>query len=506
MTGLQQGQSTQEKSNKNTIQAFKARRFDKEVFEMGSNTNVKAAAAGEKTSISQKLQKFGAFLAGMVIPNIGAFIGFGLITAFFLATGWTPDERLATLISPILNNLLPVLIAYTGGKMVGGNRGGVLGAFVTVGAIVAVEGTPMFMAAMILGPFSGLIIKKFDHAIDGKIPGGFEMIVNNFSLGIIGAILCCFAYLVFGPVMHTVTSVLTSGVNWIIAHNALPLSAIFVEPAKVLFLNNALDQMGHSALFMLVPNPGAGLGLLLAYWVFGKGEMKEAAPGMILIHFFGGIHEVYFPYVLSNPITILGMIAAGIVGTGTQTLLNVGTVATPSPGSIFSVIALSPPNCMFGVLLSVVDSCLVSFLLNSIFVRMQYRKNADVTMDASVLPEGIPGAGEETTGAGAKTVDQLDLHDIKLIVVACDAGMGSSAMSAAALKKKIKAEGLPIEVVNYAISKIPAEADLVITHEKLTGTALAAQPNKQHLSISNYLKAPEYDELVERLIDEHEGH
>ena len=484
---------------------------------MSNNTTVISdAPAAEKTSVSQKLQKFGAFLAGMVIPNIGAFIGFGLITAFFLATGWTPDERLATLISPILNNLLPVLIAYTGGKMVGGNRGGVLGAFVTVGAIVAVDGTPMFMAAMILGPISGLLIKKFDHAIDGRIPGGFEMIVNNFSLGIIGAILCCFAYLVFGPVMHAVTRVLTDGVNWIIAHNALPLSAVFVEPAKVLFLNNALDHgifgpigyeqvktMGHSALFMLVPNPGPGLGLLLAYWIFGRGEMKEAAPGMILIHFFGGIHEVYFPYVLSNPITIIGMIAAGIVGTGTQTLLNVGTVATPSPGSIFSVIALSPPNCMVGVLLSVVDSCVVSLLLNSIFVRMQYSKKVtDTELLTADTENGIVPVS--TDASGVRTVDKLDLRNIKLIVVACDAGMGSSAMSAAALKKKVKAVGLPIDVVNYAISKIPQEADLVITHEKLTGTAIAAQPNKQHLSISNYLKAPEYDELVDRLLELHE--
>ena len=484
---------------------------------MSNNTTVISdAPAAEKTSVSQKLQKFGAFLAGMVIPNIGAFIGFGLITAFFLATGWTPDERLATLISPILNNLLPVLIAYTGGKMVGGNRGGVLGAFVTVGAIVAVDGTPMFMAAMILGPISGLLIKKFDHAIDGRIPGGFEMIVNNFSLGIIGAILCCFAYLVFGPVMHAVTRVLTDGVNWIIDHNALPLSAVFVEPAKVLFLNNALDHgifgpigyeqvktMGHSALFMLVPNPGPGLGLLLAYWIFGRGEMKEAAPGMILIHFFGGIHEVYFPYVLSNPITIIGMIAAGIVGTGTQTLLNVGTVATPSPGSIFSVIALSPPNCMVGVLLSVVDSCVVSLLLNSIFVRIQYSKKVtDTELLTADTENGIVPVS--TDASGVRTVDKLDLRNIKLIVVACDAGMGSSAMSAAALKKKVKAVGLPIDVVNYAISKIPQEADLVITHEKLTGTAIAAQPNKQHLSISNYLKAPEYDELVDRLLELHE--
>ena len=474
----------------------------------------------EKTSISQKLQKFGAFLAGMVIPNIGAFIGFGLITAFFLKTGWTPNAKLAKLITPILNSLLPILIGHTGGKMTGGDRGGVIGAFVTVGAIVAVDGTPMFLAAMILGPLSGWCIKKFDNAVDGKIPGGFEMIVNNFSLGIIGGILCCIAYLVFGPAMETVTKVLTNGVNWIVAHNALPLSAIFVEPAKVLFLNNALDHgifgpigyeqvktLGHSALFLLVPNPGAGLGLLLAYWFFGKGEMKDAAPGMILIHFFGGIHEVYFPYVLSNPLTIIGMIAGGIAGTGTLTLLNVGTVATPSPGSIFSVIALSPKDCMFGVLLSVVISCAVSFVINAFFVKRMIAKGGDTSLGESVIPKEAMGNLSSVDNAAVTNDSSLgvagvDIANIKKIVVACDAGMGSSAMSAAALKKKVKAANLPIEVINTAISRIPDDADLIITHKELTGTAKAAQPNKQHLSISNYLQAPEYDQLVERFKNE----
>lgn len=476
----------------------------------------------EKTSISQKLQKFGAFLAGMVIPNIGAFIGFGLITAFFLETGWTPNAKLAKLITPILNSLLPILIGHTGGKMTGGDRGGVIGALVTMGAVVAVDGTPMFLAAMILGPISGWCIKKFDQAVDGKIPSGFEMIVNNFSLGIIGAILCCIAMLVFGPVMETVTSVLTGGVNWIVDHNALPLSAIFVEPAKVLFLNNALDHgifgpigyeqvktLGHSALFMLVPNPGAGLGLLLAYWFFGKGEMKEAAPGMILIHFFGGIHEVYFPYVLANPLTIIGMIGGGIVGTGTLTVLNAGTVATPSPGSIFSVLALSPKSCMLGVILSVVLSCAVSFVLNAFFVKRMVSKGGDTSLGESVIPkEAMGNSGSTKSESAAATNDSslgvagVDIKNIKKIVVACDAGMGSSAMSAAALKKKVKAADLPIEVINTAISKIPEDADLVITHVELTGTAKAAQPNKQHLSISNYLKAPEYDKLVERFKNE----
>ena len=235
--------------------------------------------------------------------------------------------------------------------------------------------------------------------------------------------------------------------------------------------------------------------------------MKDAAPGMILIHFFGGIHEVYFPYVLSNPLTIIGMIAGGIAGTGTLTLLNVGTVATPSPGSIFSVIALSPKDCMFGVLLSVVISCAVSFVINAFFVKRMIAKGGDTSLGESVIPKEAMGNLSSVDNAAVTNDSSLgvagvDIANIKKIVVACDAGMGSSAMSAAALKKKVKAADLPIEVINTAISRIPDDADLIITHKELTGTAKAAQPNKQHLSISNYLQAPEYDQLVERFKNE----
>ena len=236
--------------------------------------------------------------------------------------------------------------------------------------------------------------------------------------------------------------------------------------------------------------------------------MKDTALGMILIHFFGGIHEVYFPYVLSNPLTIIGMIAGGIVGTGTLTILDVGTVATPSPGSIFSVIALSPPSCMFGVILSVVLSCAVSFVVNAFFVKRMIAKGGDTSLGESAIPKEAMGSQESGSASAAVTNDSslgvngLDITHIKKIVVACDAGMGSSAMSAAALKKKVKAADLPIDVINTAISRIPDDADLVITHVELTGTAKAAQPNKQHLSISNYLQAPEYDQLVDRFKNE----
>ena len=470
------------------------------------------------------LQKFGKFLSAMVMPNIGAFIAWGFITALFIADGWIPNAKLASIQPYMLTFLLPMLIAYTGGKQVGGDRGGVMGAIAVMGCIAGVggfDGQPMLMGAMVMGPFAGWVIKKFDKAMDGHMPAGFEMLINNFSVGILGMIVAIIGYFIIGPFMSTVLAVLTAGVNVLVKAKLIPLAAIFIEPAKVLFLNNALDHgifgplgyeqvktLGHSALFLLVPNPGAGLGLLLAYWFFGKGEMKEAAPGMILIHFFGGIHEVYFPYVLANPLTIIGMIAGGIVGTGTLTFLNVGTVATPSPGSIFSVVALSPKNCMFGVLLSVVLSCVVSFLLNAIFVKRMVAKGGDTSLGESVVPKEAMGSSASSNESTAITNDSslgvagIDIKNIKKIVVACDAGMGSSAMSAAALKKKVKAANLPIEVINTAISKIPDDTDLVITHVELTGTAKAAQPKKQHLSISNYLKAPEYDQLVERFKNE----
>ena len=470
------------------------------------------------------LQRFGKFLSAMVMPNIGAFIAWGFITALFIADGWIPNAKLASIQPYMLTFLLPMLIAYTGGKQVGGDRGGVMGAIAVMGCIAGVggfDGQPMLMGAMVMGPFAGWVIKKFDKAMDGHMPAGFEMLINNFSVGILGMIVAIIGYFIIGPFMSTVLAVLTAGVNVLVKAKLIPLAAIFIEPAKVLFLNNALDHgifgpigyeqvktLGHSALFLLVPNPGAGLGLLLAYWFFGKGEMKEAAPGMILIHFFGGIHEVYFPYVLANPLTIIGMIAGGIVGTGTLTFLNVGTVATPSPGSIFSVVALSPKNCMFGVLLSVVLSCVVSFLLNAIFVKRMVAKGGDTSLGESVVPKEAMGSSASSNESTAITNDSslgvagIDIKNIKKIVVACDAGMGSSAMSAAALKKKVKAANLPIEVINTAISKIPDDTDLVITHVELTGTAKAAQPNKQHLSISNYLKAPEYDQLVERFKNE----
>ncbi len=298
--------------------------------------------------LKEKVQKFGKFLSGMVMPNIGAFIAWGFITALFIATGWFPNEQLAAMVDPMLKYLLPVLVGYTGGKVVADTRGGVIGAIATFGVIMGAD-IPMFIGAMIMGPLAGYVIKKFDQVVEGKVPAGFEMLVNNFSVGILGMLLAILGFYAVGPAVVTVTGILKGGVEVVISKGLLPLSAIFIEPAKVLFLNNAINHgiigpigieqaqdLGKSIMFLLESNPGPGLGVLLAYCIYSKGTLKESAPGAAIIHALGGIHEIYFPYVLANPLLLLAPIAGSAAGILVFSIFNVGLVATPSPGSVLT--------------------------------------------------------------------------------------------------------------------------------------------------------------------------
>lgn len=443
-----------------------------------------------------KFQKFGSFLSGMVIPNIGAFIAFGLITAIFIESGWAPNEKIAKLITPILSYLLPILIGYSGGELVHGKRGAVAGAIGTFGLVVGAD-IPMFLGAMIVGPFSGWVIKKFDELFRDKVPNGFEMIVDNFSLGILGGIVCILSFLFIEPVVVSLTNAMANGIETLMNKGYLPLVSFLIEPGRVLFLNNAIDhgimaplgltqvaKVGYSPLFMIIGNPGIGLGILLAYWKFGKGNMKEAAPGAIIIQFLGGIHEIYFPYVLSNPLTLIACIAGQITNIVVMQLLSYGTVYTPSPASIFSVIAMTPKGKYLSMLIVVLSATIVTFLVASIFVKRYYR---NYTEDENIENENLN--------------KDLEIADKKVekIVVACDAGMGSSAMTASSLKKRLKNEGFDIDVIHTSIQAIPDEADLIVVHKELAEAARKKAPNKTRIVISSYINPKEFDDLVDLL-------
>lgn len=458
-----------------------------------------------------KVQSFGRFLSGMVMPNIGAFIAWGLITALFIPTGWIPNEYLAKLVGPMITYLLPLLIGYTGGTMIHGTRGGVIGAVTTMGVVIGTD-IPMFMGAMIVGPFAAWVLKQFDKSIEGKIKSGFEMLVNNFSSGIIGAILAVLAYTVVGPAVQVVSKGLASGVQALVNAGLLPLANILIEPGKVLFLNNAinhgvlspiaLDQAsktGKSILFMLESNPGPGLGILLAYWIVGRGAAKLSAPGSAIIHFFGGIHEIYFPYILMNPRLILAVIAGGVTGTFTFSLFNAGLVAPPSPGSIFAYIAMAPKGGMLPIFSGVITSTIVSFGVGALLLKTTKQTESEDLDQAKARMKEMKQA---PAAAAAERLDvpvTKSVDNVQKIVFSCDAGMGSSAMGASILRKKMKEAAIDITVVNTAINDIPSDADIVITHKSLTDRARNKAPQAEHISIENFMKSPEYDELVKRL-------
>ena len=440
--------------------------------------------------MKEKIQRFGKFLSGMVMPNIGAFIAWGFITALFIPAGWFPNEQLGSMVDPMLKYLLPLLVGFTGGRVVGGARGGVIAAVATTGVIVGAD-IPMFIGAMIMGPLAGYVIKKFDQAIEGKIPAGFEMLVNNFSVGILGMLLAIFGFYAIGPVVVVVTLTLKSGVEIIISKGLLPLVSIFIEPAKVLFLNNAINhgiigpigieqtqEMGKSIMYLLEANPGPGLGVLLAYCMYSKGAMKQSAPGAAIIH------EIYFPYILMNPVLILAPIVGSAAGILVFSIFKAGLVATPSPGSVFAILALAPKGGLLPVLLGIVVSTVVSFVVAAPLVRKAAKGMKD------------EAENDESVEVNLSVVER---NTISKIIFACDAGMGSSAMGATKFRNRIKNLGLNITVANSSVDTIPNDADIVVSHVKLVERAKKNSPQADHIFIENFLQDPKLDELYKSL-------
>jgi PTS system mannitol-specific IIC component len=455
----------------------------------------------ENKSARAKVQAFGGFLTAMVIPNIGAFIAWGFITALFIPTGWMPNEHFAKIVGPMITYLLPVMIGSTGGHLVGGKRGAVMGGIGTIGVIVGAD-IPMFLGAMIMGPLGGLMIRYIDRLLDKRIPAGFEMVINNFSLGIAGMVLCLLGFEVIGPAVLIANTFVKECIEAMVHAGYLPLLSLINEPAKILFLNNAIDQgvyyplgmqqastTGKSIFFMVASNPGPGLGLLLAFSIFGKGMSKRSAPGAMIIHFLGGIHELYFPYVLMKPLTLIAMIAGGMSGTFIFNMLDGGLVAGPSPGSIFAYLALTPKGAFVATIAGVTTGTLVSFVITSFILKMEKNSAEENEGDFSQSKKAL----KEMKSAGA-----WQSSTIKHVAFVCDAGMGSSAMGATTFRKRLEKSGQHITVQHYAIENVPNDADIIVTHASLEGRVKMAC-DKPLIVIDNYIGDPRLETLFEQL-------
>ncbi len=465
--------------------------------------------------MKQKVQAMGKALSGMVMPNIGAFIAWGFITALFLSPGgWFPNEDLVSIQPYILSYLLPILIAAQGGKLVGGERGRVMGAIAVMGCIAGKPDTTMLMGAMIMGPLAGWVIKKFDQLMDGHMPAGFEMLINNFSVGILGMIMAIIGYYAIGPIMALLLAILSAGVNILISHGLLPLVSVFLEPAKVLFLNNAInhgvftplgaeqvEQAGKSIMYMLETNPGPGLGVLLAYWVFSKDKMtKDSAPGAIIIHLFGGIHEIYFPYILMNPLVIVGPIVGNFCAILFFSITNAGLLGPAAPGSIIAFLMMTPRDSILISIIGVALAAVVSFVISGPIIKMSGVKSLEESQNqmASMKAEA-KGMATAAVG-GAK-----DPAAVKKVIFACDAGMGSSAMGATKFRNRIKGDRPDIVVTNTSVDNVPGDADIVVCQTILQERAAKSAPQAQLVTIGNFLADPKLDTLYNTLANAGKG-
>jgi len=488
------------------------------------------------------VQRFGTFLSGMIMPNIPALIAWGIITAFFIPAGWTPNAQLAEMVGPMIHYLLPIIIAYTAGTLVYKVRGGVVASIAVLGAIAGSDyliaqvnadlpadnqlgQVHMFIGAMIMGPLAAYTMKWLDGLWDGKVKAGFEMLVNMFSAGIWGFVMTVVGFYPVAWLVNGVMNLLSTAVNWLIETNLLPLTSILIEPAKVFFLNNAINhgvltplgtqqaaESGKSILFLLEANPGPGVGLLLAFTIFGIGAARASAPGAAVIQFFGGIHEVYFPFALMKPILILALIAGGMTGVTTNMLFGTGLIAPAAPGSIIAVLGQTYRTDYVGVILSVILSAAVTFLISALILRASRKKDLakeDAFAAAVAQTEANKGRSSDAlsglTAQAKGTSTATAIAPIHTIVFACDAGMGSSAMGASVLRNKIKKAGIEgITVTNQAIANLDGTADLVITQQQLTDRAKAQSPDSVHVSVDNFMNSPKYDEVVDMVRNQEE--
>jgi len=450
------------------------------------------------------LERVGRHLSTVVFQNITALMSLGLIRILFSPMGWFPNPHLYQTVNPALYYLVPTLFAYTGGKVIGGQRGGVTAAFVTIATAVGeLNGFSLILPALIIGPLIGFCIKKVDMLLEGRIPIGFELLFYNAAAGIVG---CLFSFLFiqyFDTLFIRMMNVLISGIQYLVESNLLPLLAIIIEPGKVLFFNNAINhgileplgilhakESGTSIFFLMETNPGPGLGLLLAYYFMMRGKDKKIGniKSSTIIHALGGIHEVYFPYALMNPFVIIALVLGGLTGNLIFVLLHAGLVATPSPGSTILMLIMAPMSMQLPVLTGFAASAIVTF------------------SSALLILSRQPGNENEEESDRVEDVIVINskIGEIRKIIFACDAGMGSSAMAAAMLRKRTVDWEREFTIENASIEEIPADTDIVVVNKHLLARAQVVVPDAEFWPVSSFVDEDLYDQLVIRLSAEEE--
>ncbi len=489
--------------------------------------------------MKQYIERIGKFYSHIILENVGLFIAYGILSILFSEGGWFPSSTLTPIIEMIYFIVIPVLISYTTGRRIGGNVGGLVAAMAGLG-FFSVDGSSYMLGALLTAPMAGWIAKRGLNWIKAHTVVGFEMLFRNLFIGIVGSILLLFSSYCFNPILNQLKNILTWLLDQLFSYNLVPFMSFLIEPGKVMFLNNTINHgllvplgieqveyMGSSVLFLLETNPVPGFGILLAYFLIEKKEKKNLLVNMV-IQLVGGIHELYFPYVLSNSILFLAVIAGGMAGNFCFLLLQSGVIAPPSPGSILTILLLSPGKNLFGNLFGIAVSAMVSCIIAVIILKRKQTllkgqmilqeesgeknrtilkksvvfENQDKTDQKTVWNNGNCPKEELEKNAELSNTEQKEysMKTVKKVYFVCQGGFGSSAMGAAILRRKLKNAGFfNIEVANIAIDDIPNDADVIFCQKEIESNLKKIETKAEIHYLENLSQSLEYDNWISSL-------
>lgn len=439
------------------------------------------------------IQRIGKFYTRIILRNIGIFIFIGLLSVIFHEHGWLPNKNIYAISQLAYRMVLPFMIAYEGGQILGGTGGGIQAVLAVSGVLVA-DPSVGFFCGMLIGPLAGWLWKQEEKWVLGKLGPSIQMLARNLLNGLTGGILALLGFYLLSPLLSAVAVGISYGVNFLVGHQLLGVLNLVIEPAKVFFLNNMVEhsilvplgmtqaqETGSSILFLLESNPGPGLGLLSALYYVKKEKRNEYASALIA-EAAGGIHEVYFSYVWSNLKLLFPLILGGVAGTLCFELLGAGAQSAVSPGSVFTILLMAGKQHMIPVLIGVCASALVTFAGSILILRKKGKKE---------------GSGREEM---KNEIQDGRKREIKYIAFVCDGGVGSSAMGAALFRRLLKQKGMTdIRVEAFAADLVPAEVDFIICQKDFYRFLPETLRSRETYTVESLVGTEEFRLILEQI-------
>lgn len=457
----------------------------------------------ESNNLKRLLSKGVKFYSSIIAANLPLFIMLGFISLAFSNSGLFPNEKMALVSQSCYSYLLPTILAYYAGKKIGGDSGAFTGAVCGL-SISIFSAYTSFIASIFMGTLCGVLCRFLKEKIKFDKFTGFEMISKNIFFGAVGVITVSLTYFVFAPIFSYIDLFFANLIEYLTDVKTLPITTSIIETLKVFSLNNSINhgflipagvenatKFGKSVFFLLETNPGPGLGILLALYILNKDRRKYFASCMT-VQAIGGIHEIYFPIILSNLKLLIALILGAISGNLVFYLLHAGARGAISPGSIITIFLMCSPSDWLAILLGIATSAVVSCISACLILEFDAHKSKEIESDDNT--------SERIETTSEPLFNLPDFGYVEDIVFVCDAGIGSSVMAASMFKKMLIENGLGgISVSSSPVDEIPEDADLLICQKIISTKARDYNEYATIIEVENFMDSNMYKAIIEKI-------